>query len=260
MSHESRHDPVTVLRRRAELMPDWLASYRPGMPFPKRAFFASRVVYYPGSRTDGHPLRIFGKAHAAHCFVYADYWYGVEDAAADLTDRSRRAYVTGYQVIGLQHLNQPDLFPPSYVRHPEIPEAHMACHAPFALWAVLERSESLTDEHGPKRIVIVHVVHDAYLVFHALFCQRGRELPYAIVLQDHGFGGNWNPAGFGGEDNLLLRIALERRRKLPRWLFVADLNTKPWPGYIKASDADIGGSHEVPRSLYRLGQRGPAER
>lgn len=38
-----------------EDIPSWLDGFRSGDRFPREHFFASRVVYYPGSGNDGHP-------------------------------------------------------------------------------------------------------------------------------------------------------------------------------------------------------------
>jgi len=34
---------LEILRKDAEPLPEWLANYQPGDPFPFKAFFASRV-------------------------------------------------------------------------------------------------------------------------------------------------------------------------------------------------------------------------
>jgi hypothetical protein len=68
-------DPVDLLIGDSMPVPDWLTGYTPGEPFPRVDFLTSRTVYYPGSATDGHPLILFGKSHAAHCFVFVDYGY-----------------------------------------------------------------------------------------------------------------------------------------------------------------------------------------
>jgi hypothetical protein len=66
-----------------ETIPAWLLSFQPlpefpiesqpAAAFPRSQFFSSRCVYYPGGGFDGHPVKLFGSSHSAHCFVYADY-------------------------------------------------------------------------------------------------------------------------------------------------------------------------------------------
>ena len=61
------------LHRASEDTPIWLDQFGEEDSFSAQQFFASRVVFYPGSGTDGHPVKLFGSTHSAHCFVYADY-------------------------------------------------------------------------------------------------------------------------------------------------------------------------------------------
>lgn len=44
------------LRQQREDLPRWLARHRPGDRFVRQQFFSSRMVYYPGSGIDGHPV------------------------------------------------------------------------------------------------------------------------------------------------------------------------------------------------------------
>jgi len=60
------------LRKMPEPMPCWLRDFSAGQAFNRDAFFASRVVYYPGSGADGHPVKLFGSTGRAHSFVYVD--------------------------------------------------------------------------------------------------------------------------------------------------------------------------------------------
>ena len=98
------------------------------------------------------------------------------------------------------------------------------------VFAVLEREEARGDDHGPKRFAILHVGGDGYATFDALFCQKDSTPPYAVLLQNHGSGGNWNPEGFGA-GSMLWRLATQEVESLPKWLLVAIANTEPWPGY-----------------------------
>jgi hypothetical protein len=62
------------LKKDKESIPRWLLEIKEGDPFPYQDFFASRIVYYPGSYTDGHAVKVFGSTHSAHSFIYVDYW------------------------------------------------------------------------------------------------------------------------------------------------------------------------------------------
>ena len=61
------------LKKDKEYIPSWLVEIKEGDKFSRDDFFRSRIVFYPGSYTDGHAVRVFGSTHAAHCFIYVDY-------------------------------------------------------------------------------------------------------------------------------------------------------------------------------------------
>jgi hypothetical protein len=68
------------------------------------------------------------------------------------------------------------------------------------------------------------------------------------VLQDHGFGGNYNRFGGGG---ILERIA-SRTNCFPPFLLIAE-DTIPWTGYVRVPDVEgsVGGMHRTIRFLYQ---------
>ena len=60
-------------KKYAEATPAWLKSYSKGQAAPLAEFLHSRIVYYPGSAWDWHPIEVFGGSRSAHCFIYVDY-------------------------------------------------------------------------------------------------------------------------------------------------------------------------------------------
>jgi hypothetical protein len=247
--------PVQVLSKFAEKIPRWLANYQAGSPFPREAFFDSKILYYPGSETDGHPLCVFGKSHAVHCFVYADYYFSRVEVERQLRDTNDHAHPLGYRLLSLVDVADEELMPYGWMTHERLapPDVKFADtlppEGPFIVFAVLEREEVRGDDHGPKRLAILHVGRDCYDTFKELFCLEGSKPPYAVLLQDHSTGDNWNKAGFGGESQMW-SLAKQKGEPLPQWLFVATDNTEPWPSYRAVSDACYGGSHTVPRVLF----------
>ena len=254
--------PLDILHPAAEPVPDWLTAFQPGAPFPREAFFASRILYYPGSATDGHPLSVFGKAHAVHCFVYADSSFSKAELERQLTDEKDHEHPLGYQLVSLVDVAEHELTPNEWTRHaipPRDADEHFLTNrppeGPFAVFAVLQRNPDRGDDHGPKRLAMLHIGGDGYATFDALFCQKGSRLPYAVLLQYHGYGLNWNREGFGGE-SLLWRLAQQKGGKKPKWLFVATENTQPWPGYCEIiHEPSHGGMHHVPRVLHTTRHR-----
>ena len=113
-----------------------------------------------------------------------------------------------------------------------------------AFWVILEREEGWTDAHGPIRIAFLHVQCEAVWLFWKLWSCTGTPGPFAILLQDHGYGGNWTSFGAKGE---LFRCAAANEA-LPEWLLVAD-NTTTWPDYYPQSDATPTATRRLPPDL-----------
>jgi hypothetical protein len=72
--------------------------------------------------------------------------------------------------------------------------------------------------------------------------------PFALLLHDHGFGGNYDKFGRGG---LMDSIAIHAQIK-PTYLLV-DYNTRPWRDYTKLEDVagDHGGMHDMAQYLHK---------
>jgi hypothetical protein len=123
--------------------------------------------------------------------------------------------------------------------------------APYAFLEILERNADMDDGHGARRLAIIFLCADGIASYDALFCQRhSKAPPFAVLLQDHGFGGNWDKFGGGG----LLEGIASQFRTLPKFLVVATENTKPWAGFtvIPGVQPDKGGCWGNKRSLYQL--------
>mgnify|MGYP001765460574 FL=1 len=241
------------LQRHPEAMPQWLDQFEGGAPFSPQQFFGSRVVYYPGSGTDGHPVQLFGSTHSAHSFVYADYGLRQADLEAEL-EHPRYGF-RGYHTLARRQLRKTDLVPEGWVSHinpgeipPNVHHFAEVVNAPFGFLEILERDSDRDDNYGAPRLAILFLGADGIATYDALFCQRhSTSAPFAVVLQDHGFGGNYDSFG---RDSLLERIAT-RCNVIPRWLLVAD-NTDPWLGFERVNnvDGDRGGMHNQLRFLY----------
>jgi hypothetical protein len=248
-------DACAALRGQSRPVPKWLANFKSGDPFPRRSFFSSRIVFYPGCGSDGYPLQIFGKAHAAHCFVFTDYIYNPIGLWNHLSQDRNPGHPTGYHTIDLRKLSQKELFPNGWNRHLDLPEdAYWAAkkpppEGPFAFWSVMERMDGFGEDHGPKRISLLNLGWEAITAFDAFFCQGSNINPYAILLQDHGFGCNWTT--FGGQESPLWHLIACTKKYSPPWLLVAD-NTRMWPGYHQVSNTGGRvGQYGHPRALCR---------
>ena len=91
---------------------------------------------------------------------------------------------------------------------------------------------------------------DGHATYDALYCQGdGTAAPFLVVIQDHGFGGDYDKFRRGG---ILERIA-RQCGQLPQWLLVGE-NTEPWEDYEDCgADAEVGGMQAMPRRLYSRG-------
>jgi hypothetical protein len=239
------------LTQRAEAIPEWLGNFKQGSEFQHNQFFTSRVVYYPGSGLDGQPVKLFGSTHSAHCFVYVDY--GIEQNTLKKKLQDAHENFLGYHTFARVQLSERDLSPNGWRSHIEVNyrPLHGRPHiniTPFGFLEVLERDQNLDDNHGPCRLAIVFLGADGIAAYDALFCQNNGALPpFAVVLQDHGFGGNYDEFGQHG---LLARIASDCR-VIPELLLVAK-NTQAWNGFalIQNLQGYAGGMHEHIRYLY----------
>ncbi|MFN9379049.1 MAG: hypothetical protein ACK6BQ_03595 [Bacteroidota bacterium] len=80
------------LKNDKEPVPSWLLEIKEGDKFSRDDFFSSRIVFYPGSYTDGHAVKVFGSTHAAHSFVYVDYWVKQEELETELVQHAFLGY------------------------------------------------------------------------------------------------------------------------------------------------------------------------
>jgi hypothetical protein len=242
-------DPSVAELTMAEDLPQWLKVWEPTRDISMRNFFESRVVFYPGSGTDDQPVEFFGTRHAAHCFVYVDYGITKAQVLHELGDTGHP--FEGYSSAGRTELREHDLTPNGWV--PNIEPGAATLHGlpsgrPYAFVAILERQPSFDAAHGPQRLALLILCADGVAAYDSLFCQAKGTAPFAVVLQDHGYGGSWTRFGQGGS---LEQLALTTGR-LPQFLLVA-ANTDAWVGYSAIDGAALGGGgmHGFERQLWR---------
>ena len=242
------------LRASTEQMPRWLFEYGPGSRFPTRDFFRSRVVYYPGSGFDGQPVKLFGSSHSAHSFVYVDFGLTRELVEVELANPSTG--LAGYRPSGSWPVAGRDLFSGWTDPHFDRDRARdtrilKASDEKCGFLQVLDRLPDLGDEHVPTRLAILFLFVDGITAYDAIFCQvHDRQPPFAVLLQDHGFGGNYDRFGHDG----LLHQIVERSGVTPEYLLVAS-GTDCWGGYERCANVlpDSGGLNGKGRWLWRRG-------
>jgi hypothetical protein len=233
--------PYDFLRADPEPMPRWLAEFKPGDHFDLLTFFRSRVVYYPGAGTDGHPVKLFGSTGSAHSFVYVDYTIGQNEMEAEL-DHPKHHFM-GYETLDRVTVVSEDF---ADVRMRDGRKG-------YVFLDVLTRKAEVGPEHGPERLAVLFIGADAYDAYQRLFHDASCvKPPYAILIQDHGFGGNYDTFGRYG---LLANLAAQANT-FPTYLLAPsqERNTRIWLGYERVPDldGDRGGMHKTMRYLYRL--------
>ncbi|MEN9905165.1 MAG: hypothetical protein RLZZ555_1730 [Pseudomonadota bacterium] len=200
------------------------------------------MLYYPGAGMDYGPLQYFALNHDLAVAVYVDYLVKPEWIRSMLRSVSSI---------------EPELH--------RIAPKDLGCHRWADFWPEDENSRMFakpTRAFGLQCDLQIHPGRSTRLIYLATEGhQTYRNLlgtalqPDLVVLQDHGFGGNWRD--FGGESPMY-RMA-QAAGALPPLLFSAGENTRVWPGY-RAIDEPIllaGQAHHYRRTLYQLRDANP---
>ena len=232
-----------------EQTPEWLKEYKNGdRPSFKDIFNSGRIVYYPGSGYDGQPIKTFNIAHYSHTYFYVDYMVTKESIVERLTEDNA---LNGYKNIGIIEYKEKDLSPHGWVPHyhPTVEEINEMKRSSndgesYCLVFIFERDINLDDEHGCDRFAVISLKADAIATYDAMFANNNKA-PDVLMLQDHGFGCNYNWFGRGGALN---QIATSTNC-YPSYIMVAD-NTAPWEHYEKIPNLHHAYSRHL-RWLYK---------
>ena len=160
----------------------------------------------------------------------------------------------GYSVFDIIDLAERDLAPNGWTPHvhptrEQIERMHHFAHAkPFGALAIFQRDADYGEDHGPSRFAIVFVGGDGIATYDAVFCNKNAPAPFALILQDHGWGGNWNCFGKDG----MMEEAARKSGVYPRFILAATTDsTEIWDGYVKVNAPPVlGGMHHNRRELF----------
>ena len=235
-----------------EETPEWLRNFKAGDSVSFADFMSGRVGYYPGSGNDGNLVAIANKSHCVHAFLYVDYLIKREDLEAEL---ARVNCFNGYHSIGRVEWTEKDLTPngqhPFKIwRKPRIDPMYFVDRTitPYCFMEVFERNEDKDDSWGAERFAVTFLLADGIATYYQLFCCEYKKSPWLFLLQDHGFGCNYDCFGDGG----VLDAVISYNNCYPEYVLCA-YNTRIWHGYKMVEDVGptYGGMHHFERRLYR---------
>ncbi|MCE9614887.1 MAG: hypothetical protein K8T26_11460 [Lentisphaerae bacterium] len=195
------------------------------------------VLYYPGAGTDSGPFRLFAGAAGVATIVYADYMTTRNDAEAFF------AQIAGEATVQIEGMKPGDFGAEAWDDFWPNNPASRSHATPDGAFALQARFSAVP---GGPPIRFIYLATEAIQTFTILV--RARIKPTVVVLQDHGFGCNWDRFGKDGQ----LWKAAKGTKALPELLLVAE-NTDSWDGYIQLTEyAPCGGQmHAHSRALFR---------
>ena len=242
------------LKKWQEGIPSWLANYRTGDKVAFSDFMSGRIGYYPGSSFDGCLIETANKAHCVHSFLYVDYGVTREQVEEEL---SKKDAIMGYHSIGRVVWSHKDLIP--HGDYP-IPIEYLSrvknsdglvekSVQPFCIMEIYERNEDKDDSCGAERFAVTYLFADGIATYYQLFVMHYKKAPWIFLLQDHGFGGNYDKFGKGG----LLDDIIRDYQVRPEYVICGNSEAQMWDGYHLVEDVEpvIGGMHNNSRVLYQ---------
>lgn len=249
---------ISHLRKFREETPTWLKNYRQGDKITFKDIMSTRVAYYPGSGYDGMLMKVGNMSHSVHSFLYVDYGLsksGLEDHIA------QKNSIRGYHPIAEIEWQENDLMPNGQHQYPAYITAQLRHkdpywfvdknEKPYCFSVIMERDEDHDDTWGAERFVVTFLFADGIATYYQLFVKEYSMAPWLFLLQDHGFGGNYDRYGAGG----ILDQIIRESRCYPTFVIFGDGGgTQMWKGYEQVADVTplYRGMHR--RDLYKLSQ------
>ena len=242
---------INYLKQYNENIPYWLKNYKEGMDVAFDTVMGGRVGYYPGSGFDGNLVAVANKAHCVHSFLYVDYLVEKEV----LENMMDKGSFHGYHSIGRIEWSELDIMPngsfPITVNYtPRMSPMHFVDKTiePYCFTEVLERNADKDDEWGAERFSITFLFADGIATYFQLFVKQFVKAPWLFLLQDHGFGCNYDRFGKDGYLDAIIRESNIR----PDYVICAT-NTHIWDGYsrVEGTKETSGGMHNHERFLYK---------
>ena len=102
---------------------------------------------------------------------------------------------------------------------------------PYCFTEILERDDNRDDCWGSEHFAITFLCADGIATYLQLFCGEYKKAPWLVLLQDHGFGCNYDKFGKGS----ILDEIIEKTGVKSQYVLCAN-NTHIWDGYTKIED------------------------
>ena len=245
---------ISYLSRFREEAPSWIEKYLHGEPITFGDIMSSRVAYYPGSGYDGTLMKVGNKSHCVHSFLYVDYIIKRKDLEDHIAQENS---IRGYHPIGKLEWQESDLLPNGQYpfdinkkpKHGN-PDSHMDPNEkPYCFSLIMERDDDQDETRGAKHFVITFLFADGITTYYQLFVKEYAKAPWLFLLQDHGFGGNYDRFG----DNGILDEIIQKNKCYPSFeLCGSEGCTHIWKGYKKVEDVSpvYSGMHHNRRDLF----------
>jgi hypothetical protein len=237
-----------------EEMPMWLMDYGKEKKLSFSDIMSGRVGYYPGSGYDGTLIKVGNMSHAIHSFLYVDYGISKKNLICHLEQPNS---IRGYHSVGRLEWDEKDILPqgqyPLNVNKKPLFNSNPNWFVdpnekPYCFSEIMERDEDRNESWGAKRFAVTFLFADGIASYYQLFCKEYKEAPWIFLLQDHGWGGNYDRFGKHG----ILDAIIRKNKVRPPFVLCAS-NTSIWDGYELISHLPpvFGGMHDHERRLYR---------
>ena len=250
------NDMISYLNNYREEEPEWIARYLHGEQITFKDIMSTRVGYYPGSGFDGELMKVGNKSHSVHSFLYVDYMLKKKELESHIAEEGS---ILGYHPVGQIEWQESDLMPNGqYPLDMKIEPLHAEPtsfvrkgETPYCFTVIMKRNEDKDDTWGAVHFVETFLFADGIATYYQLFAKEYKKAPWLFLLQDHGFGGNYDKFGAGG----ILDEIIQRNHCFPTFVLCAS-NTSIWGGYEKLEEVSpiYGGMHQHQRDLYELKQ------
>ena len=240
---------IPALEPLAHPTPQWLMELTPADirrgPGPWLKHLVEDALIYPGAGVDGSPVRQCNGV--IHSFIFPDYLVSKHEIMGELT-RERRTGIgfAHHHLLEMVEFDAGTLIQEAdskFVHHGEHP---FRSEASDGIWAIYE-----SHRPGPReRFSFLFMGTEAIQTMAALFPQRP---PRALVIQEHGFGGNcWH--SFGEK----IQELSECWSDTPEILILGpNAGSHPWQawGHSLGTDVATESMHKNEREIIVLGEK-----